>query len=495
MLALNWQNDNYRSIAKPSPTQFPEMATKVQLLFGQSGQQKQVVEVQPDDRLSIFLERARQEWGIDAELKLRLFEKRGAALSPEFVDLEQTFAASGLSRTTLVVEYAPEAAAAVAQKNASKQRELDEKQRADHERMRATDPVAAFRADLRKNAQTLEQVYTHADDAKLHRLFNTQGLLTLHNMVCGAAFIGPATATGINQQMFEKYGTCKDDGVSWCSARTRETIVAKTTRDQEEGVPRYIPKPATPHRMPAVSGGGAQQHSPPRLHEPTAFDSPVPASSEPAATPSPSVPSPPPVPQPPPPLTTIVTWFGEIIQPSIRHEELPSVGGKVVITAIQNVILKNGEREAADCDCELYIDDTKFIEGKVYLQPQLRYKNKAKNTATTVNLWPHDVTISDACCPSDASFSIVLKLDQGDVLMQFRSDSDVEKWERAIKHVFTYLQAFKRPDDGKTVGGGLTAHQIQMYVAMHDFTTFICTCMDLALFFVHFLCQLSSQVP
>jgi hypothetical protein len=80
----------------------------------------------------------------------------------------------------------------------------------------------------------------------------------------------------------------------------------------------------------------------------------------------------------------------------------------------------------------------------------------------------HEQTKLDSPVPVTSEPTVSApKLDQQDVSMQFRSDSDVMKWERAIKHVYSFFQAFNK--HGHLVGDELSVAQQQKFVARHDF--------------------------
>jgi hypothetical protein len=161
--------------------------------------------------------------------------------------------------------------------------------------------------------------------------------------------------------------------------------------------------------------------------------------------------------------------FGEIIQPSLRPEELdlPAITGKVVIAAFEKANLKFGKPEdfdkieAVECDCELYIDEI-IIDGRRQLQPQIRYSvaQKAKQPINLYWLMKQVVPSAASSCASFGggaarepvamcealrpcnSFGMHLKLEHGDLLMKFDCDSEVAKWERAVKHVYGYFHSF-----------------------------------------------------
>ena len=174
-------------------------------------------------------------------------------------------------------------------------------------------------------------------------------------------------------------------------------------------------------------------------------------------------------PSPPPrPGTRVETLgFGEIIYAHNRQEQtqMPSVGRNVVIADFKKVSLKWKELDAVECDCDVFINETN--------KPQLRYL-KTSDSALVPRIiplvWlksgaPSPPPISSAAaaaggggegaaaalvsinqalyCHSEFRYSMVLRLQDGDLLLQFQSDADVSKWDRAIKHVHGFFTAFE----------------------------------------------------
>lgn len=407
---------------------------------------KDKVFMQPDDTLQYVIDHARRVWNIADDLQVCLYNQNRILVG----DLDRTFQSSNLGRCMLIVDYSQESRQLATQRKDKEAAVAYKRNLAEHEKWRETaNPVDAFRYDLKRHAQTLEHVMKHADDKQLHRLFNTHGILRIHNMLVGAFQVDPATETqAVNRKEFEQFGRCPD-GNPFCSAATRAKLLNHLETNVFVGdVPKYVAPAAQGGGVSSVSaqGGGGKSPPLPSHQSPqqaqTSQPSPQPGGgSDVSTTPAKKIAGSPPSPPPQPPafeLTTETLGIGEIIRPRLnrRQAALPKVEKKQQIASFTNVDLKYGAVEDFSCECEIYIDDADGAEA-----PQIRYKSQSKEKIINLR-WRSKQVLSQPLAPGSTSFSVVLELDDFDLQAQFGSDTDVLAFERAINHVYRHLHAF-----------------------------------------------------
>ena len=447
---------------------FSDRMTSVQVKFVPTNASITIA-MQPNDCLTKLIDSARQRWNLDPDLAVCLTRQPG---NVPVDNLEQTFEASRLGRTTLLLDYTSEAKIVADERLQQAKVRTYNLQQAEHRKWRETArPVDVFRYDLQQHAKALDHAVARATDTELHSLFNTHGILEIHNMIMGALDTNPARAARPNLEAFQKYGACRD-GQPYCSeaARKRNAVLVAENLSSG-GVPKAVPRsvPSTPIRVfnpndrvgggsasstpdNRVGGGSASSTPDDRVRVGSASPPPVPSLTELEDTPPP-----PPIPNvahfvppPPPPIPGVTDFtaqvfpWGEVIRPSIRHDhvELPAVSNRTVIASFEKVILKYGQSEAMECKCDVYIDDEKKPVVRCYkpdlkIIPLLWLKKEGAAESVPINdaLKPHST--------SSSSFSMLLKLDHGgELLTQFGGDSDVLKWQRVIKHVYSHFHAF-----------------------------------------------------
>jgi hypothetical protein len=426
----------------------PSPGTDVQLYFREQNGPKEKVTMHPDDTLQKLIDHARSTWSIADDLHLCLYNTRRNTQANRLplVDLEQTFQASGLGRCVLIVDYSEESQQLAIERKVKETAAAYQRNFAEHEKWRQTaNPVEVFRYDLKRHAQTLEHTMKHADEKQLHRLFNTHGILSIHNMLIGAFQVDPATETqAVNQQAFDNFGRCPD-GSAFCSSATRNKVSNHLEASVFVGdIPKFVAPVAqgggsissAPRSPPPVVGGraaaGGNERSPPP--PPAAAGGGMPPPQVFATTP------------PPPPETAVFELtteslfggIGEIIRPRRNRKPimLPKVEKRKVIAAFTNVDLKYGTTEDFGCDCEIYIDEVDGEEA-----PQLRCKTQTKEKSFDLR-WRKKQALSHPAVPGSTAFSMLLELDNCDLHARFCSDADVLNFERAVNHVHRHFHAF-----------------------------------------------------
>jgi hypothetical protein len=441
---------------------FSDRMTSVQIKFVPTNLSI-TISMQPNDCLTKLIDSAREKWKLDPDLALCLTRQQGN-VSTRVDNLEQTFEESRLGRTALLLDYTSEARIVADERLQQARVRTYNLQQAEHRKWRETArPVDVFRYDLQQHAKTLDLALARATDTELHYLFNTRGILSIHNMMAGALETNPAHCAGPNMEAFQKYGTCRD-GRPYCSQAARERNFEVVDRNLSSGgVPKAGSRPmlSSPIRSPAAVSRGADAtgrlvstvhgqesstaQSPIRVFDNEVGDKAGGGNASPPPKLEDTTP-PPPIPR----LPTETLGFGEIIQPSIKHDhvELPAVSNRMVIASFEKVILKFGQSEAIECKCDVYIDEQKqplvrCYKPELFKSISLMWLKKEREGAGAA---AESVPINDALKPhsaSSSSFCMLLKLDHGgELLMQFGGDSDVLKWQRVIKHVYSHFHAF-----------------------------------------------------
>jgi hypothetical protein len=481
------------------PTFSHRMAqTEIKLSFA-FDQRECTIQMNPGDSLKKMIVHARTEFQIPDDLEIFL-RANGALLD----NLDQSFESSGLRRGRIIVEYSARAKeeilirskrdAAIAHKVQCEEhrkwrREAEARCKDAQGRPGFCADVARY--DLQQYAQVLDSVITGANAEQMEQLFTTLGMDKIDRLVANVL---------------------RD--TSWTSEAKRDAI-----KQQIRAIPIGPVTPTPPKQVvnPTPSPGHLRIVPP----------SPQPSPGQGPATP-PLTDVSPPVPNPaPPPLTTQTLGFGEIILPCMRREDmtLPNIGAGVQISFFDRLSLQKRVSEESDWqkvkvqnvyDCWVSCDKDK--------KPQIAFFEEGKEARlpTTIKLeWlKEESSQSQAPVPavsgaaagggggggaaaaagsipvpisevlkvpeeisSHSSFSMMLKLENCELLMQFRGDADMKKFERAIKHVYRQSTGF--------FGQG---HRLDASVSMEDKRK--CVCMPHLLFcsFCSFFCQLTLQI-
>jgi hypothetical protein len=456
------------------PTFSHRMAqTEIKLSFA-FDQRECTIHMNPGDSLKKMIVHARTEFQIPDDLEI--FLRAG----PKLLDnLDQSFESSGLRRGKIIVEYSARAKEEILIRRERDAAIAHKVQCAEHQKWRREAEARCkdalgrpgfcadvARYDLQQYAQVLDSVITGANAEQMEQLFTTLGLEKIDRLVANVM---------------------RDP--SWTSQAKCDDI-----RQQVRAIPigPVTPTPPKPFVNPTPLPGPHQRIVP---------LSPQPFLGPGSATPQqPNVS--PPVPNPaPPPLTTQTLGFGEIILPSMRREDmtLPNIGANVQISGFEKLFLQKRVSEEVDwqkvkgpgnvSDCWVSCDKDK--------KPQIAYFEAGKDKLSTITLeWLKEessqsqspvpavsgggggaaaaaagripVPISEVLkvpeeISSHSSFSMMLKLENCELLLQFRGDADMKKFERAIKHVYRQSTGF--------FGQG---HRLDASVSMEDKRKCVC---------------------
>ena len=309
------------------------------------------------------------------------------------------------------------------------------------------------------------------------------------------------------EQLFTTLGLEKIDRLvasvmrdpSWTSQAVCDAI-----RQQVRAMPigPATPTPPKPFVNPTPSPGPHPRIDPP---SPQPFLGPDVTPQQPNVSP--------PVPNPaPPPLTTQTLGFGEIILPSMKREDmtLRNIGANVQISGFEKLSLQKRVSEEGDWQKVKVQNVYDFwVSCDKDKKPQIAYFEEKKEAKfpTTIKLeWLKEessqsqspvpavsgaaaaggggaaaaaggaaaaagripVPISEVLkvpeeISSHSSFSMMLKLENCELLLQFRGDADMKKFERAIKHVYRQSTGF--------FGQG---HKLDASVSMEDKRKCVC---------------------
>jgi hypothetical protein len=475
--------------------------TEIKLSFA-FDQRECTIQMNPGDSLKKMIVHARTEFQIPDDLEI--FLRAGTKLLD---NLDQSFESSGLRRGKIIVEYSARAKEEILIRRERDAAIAHKVQCAEHQKWRREAEARCkdalgrpgfcadvARYDLQQYAQVLDSVITGANAEQMEQLFTTLGMEKIDRLVASVV---------------------RDPSCTWTSQAKRDAI-----QQQYRAIPigPVTPTPPKPFVNPTPSPG---PH--PRIFAPSPQPSPGPG---PATPPLQNVS--PPVPNPaPPPLTTQTLGFGEIILPSMRREDmtLPNIGAGVQISFFDRLSLQRRVSEEVDWqkvkvqnvyDCWVSCDKDK--------KPQISYFEEGKEARlpTTIKLeWLKEessqsqspvpavsgaaaaaaggggaaaaagsipVPISEVLkvpeeISSHSSFSMMLKLENCELLLQFRGDADMKMFERAIKHVYRQSTGF--------FGQG---HRLDASVSIEDKRK--CVCMPHLLFccLCSFFCQLTLQI-
>ena len=515
----------------------PSPGTRVKLSWILDGQ-SETFSMNPDDPLQSLIDRARVLWHICDDVGLCL--RRIVGNREPLGRLELALKDSGLgAQVSLCVDFADEASKKLHLENKRKEAENKRKEEAAaleksqkeaavayqrnaaaHEQWRSTaNPVELFRYDLKRHAQILEHVMNHANDEQLHRLFNTQGLLQVHNMVIGTFQVDPTDphTEAVNQLAFQKFGQCPDR-LPFCSKATRDKYMTRWQTAYYTGdVPKYTPPSGA-----FVSGKASP---PPKAKEERlkAEDEAKKKAEE--ERPKAEAEAKKKAEEERPKgegkgenekkdgarvgggseFTIEVFDFGVIIRPTKQsvRPEFPSVHQRGnQIASFKSVDLKHGETQYSGCACEIVIAaDEAGAPGA--LVPQISFQKSSgskhvvdlrwlkKHSVASVASAPVEfVPISEALSPGPSSFSMLLKLDSCELRVQFGCDADYLLFGKAIRYLYGQLTAFA--GKGQHLGGIVPQETIQKCALVpYLWLSFV----FLHLFPFLFLSQRCLQVP
>ena len=499
----------------------PSPGTQVQLSW--NGQRQRFL-VNPDDPLQSLVDRAREFWHICDDVGLCL--RRIVGNREPLGGLEQAFKDSGLgAQVSLCVDFADEASkklhserqrkeeAAALEKSQKEAAVAYQRNAAAHEQWRSTaNPVELFRYDLKRHAQILEHVMNHANDEQLHRLFNTQGLLQVHNMVIGTFQVDPTEphTEAVNQLAFQKFGQCPDR-LPFCSKATRDKYMTRWQTAYLTGdVPKYTPpsgafvsgkassppKEERPKAEPEAKKKAEEERLKAEAKAKKAEDERLKGEGEGDKKKADGA-----IGREGSEFTIEVFDFGVIIRPTKQsvRPEFPSVQRGNQIASFKSVDLKDGETQYSGCACEIVIaaDEAGALVPQISFQKSSASKHivdlrwlKKQSVASVASAPVEFVPISEALSPGPSSFSMLLKLDSCELRVQFGCDADYLLFGKAIRYLYGQLTAFA--GKGQHLGGIVPQETIQKCALVpYLWLSFV----FLHLFPFLFLSQRCLQVP